>query len=230
MISQWFKHFSTGSTRLFGAPRPQSLSSELKTTPPSGAASLEQLVAQGYDSGATLRTYGKWFLQLQLDEDTMLNFWGHPSREFPPITPGIHNHRREFTSVVARGRMFNRRYDVQPSDTGNYQAFIVRRTLINGEVAFENVSPSDRVEATLTAPEPVEPGESYVMKTTDFHSTEVLTPTVTILHFRGEETPYQQFLVPYGKTPTPKTTLAKVSFLGHYEAWHRIDRMVALAR
>lgn len=141
---------------------------------------VARFLSDPYAPELQFRVHGNGFIQIDLAPDTRLHFWSDliPRQK---VDTQIHDHRFSFKSYVLAGELVQTAYNIRAnSATGRFQVYeAVPQSGENTElVAVEGFRCDVRAKypsGLLVA------GESYVFDALEFHRTDYLTPSVTLM-------------------------------------------------
>ena len=140
---------------------------------------LRSYVLDCYNSGETkIRVHGNGFLQLDIDKDTRLHFWGDPRIPKQKVDSGWHDHTFTFFSSVLKGQLKHISYKVVSDPCGGFEGY--RATPREGsDTKLEKVGRRFNlyVDEMLTINE----GESYGFAQFKTHYSTTDKPTITLM-------------------------------------------------
>lgn len=176
--------------------------------------------------------YAPYLIQLSPDDETNINFWGHPTEEMPECETGMHNHYVSFTSDIIYGRLLNFKYAVTDDPEGPFKRFCVKRWRDADNQWQYAIEPgTERAQITTISEDEWVAGDNYGLGAAEYHSNSILVPTITMMHIdRSTEGNPEVFFVPvedrdYTTTLTMRTPKTEDQL---DEAWARIDAFLAL--
>jgi hypothetical protein len=199
---------------------------------------ISAAVARCREAGARgINVYAPRFIQLQIDQNTNLHFWGLPTAPTTVNRTGLHNHYVDFRSDIILGQLTNTRYFTIDDPHGPLKRYYVARQRKGPENQWEYMvtGGQERVLATPGPDEHYAPGDHYRMTASELHVSTTVGPAITLMSMDlgtwGEQelfltaTSNQAFadlFVPKSRSPKNDTELA--------DCWSRVDSFLQLLK
>lgn len=180
------------------------------------------------EAGVNPRVHGNGMIQVDLRDDGFrrVHIWGHTDIPRQETRTAIHDHTFGFKSMILVGELRNMRYHVETGlPKGSHRVFTPRpREGSDTELVLDEASLFASVIASHMSL--LTPGRIYVEEPGEFHETEALGPTATIMEkTRIDSVRVARVLVPVGVEPdnTFHRHVHDVEFL-----WRIVDEVLGV--
>jgi hypothetical protein len=138
-----------------------------------------EVIARAKAGEGVVKFHEPYFVQLQPDKHTHLNFWGNPFGPTPECEAPTHTHDYGFTSHILFGTLINTRSQVAPTVDGEYLRYIIDDS---DWARFITFRPTDEKMTILRATVHTHrAGDTYEMDPRDWHSTTIKEPSISLL-------------------------------------------------
>ena len=143
---------------------------------------MKDIIQQVYDvkdAGNIPRVHGNGFIQLDLVRGRQrLHIWGPHIPFKQSVYSGIHNHIFDFSSVCLGGELVHTRVDVS-LDEDNFTHYTYQAVQTDtDDTVLEQVGTACLMSSTT---EYIGPTDTYSFKAGDFHETDSIIPTATVM-------------------------------------------------
>jgi hypothetical protein len=165
---------------------------------------IDALIAEAIHNDNKPRVHGNGFIQLDVNPQQRLHFWGHPYiPRAKPMTP-IHDHVFPFQSDILFGNIVNLNYKEVIKPHGLYE--INQAADPKPGVDGWGLQPTGaRCDLIVLDYEEYEAGQTYYMPPNIFHETLFHAPAITLIHKDGLTLaqnpggPRPRILIPWGQ-------------------------------
>lgn len=196
---------------------------------------LNEHIMHAIQRCAKPRVHQNGFIQVDVDKDTRLHFWGHPDIPRQKVRTDIHDHVYGFTSSVLIGRLFNIVYHNSEEKYGDYEVYIPQfregdDTMLvpYGQRMHISAPEIQIVRVAYNEANRWNNINTYSMRPKEFHETFAPEPTVTLMKKTVRVQGVARILVPVGKEPD--NDFNRYTMLDDQTLWNIIDDIVAVAR
>ncbi len=186
-----------------------------------------EVIARAKAGEGVVKWHEPFFIQLQPDKATHLNFWGSPFQQMPVLVAPTHTHDYGFTSHILFGTLINTRAQVAATEDGEYLRYVIDdkdwTRFITFRPTTEKMTILRSVEEENTA------GMVYEMDPREWHSTTVEAPAISLLEM-WDHAPLDYSVLAdtrIGQTFTESNRFVNPARLP--DLWKQVDAMSALA-
>jgi hypothetical protein len=138
-----------------------------------------EVIARAKAGEGVVKYHEPYFVQLQPDKHTHLNFWGNPFGPTPECVAPTHTHDYGFTSHILFGTLINTRSQVAPTVDGEYLRYVIDD---KDWARFIQFWPTlEKMTILRSKVEINSKWATYEMDPREWHSTTITAPAISLL-------------------------------------------------